>query len=186
MKITELASVSLKMLGIYCFIKIIPIVQAIVDTQNLKNIQSFDPSADFSTIFTGSIVSLFLYILLGLCLLFFGDKIAVKISPKNSYSESDQTTESKTLQAIAISVVGLLVVALAIPKIMQFGVNAYSMRAYTVEPHLTQKLSVKNVAFIVGALSQFFVGLLLFIGSSFIAHFWYKFLNRIEFEKSLK
>jgi len=60
MKSIELASVSLKMLGILCFLKIIPIIQTLVDTKNLHNLKAFDSSADISIVYTGSIVSLIL------------------------------------------------------------------------------------------------------------------------------
>lgn len=186
MKPIELASVSLKMLGIYSFLKAIPIVRVIIDTKNLHNLKAFDPSTNFSMVYLGAIISLILFIMFGICLLFFGNKIAAKIVQDKDYLKQNQTLESRSLQAVAISVVGVLIVALVIPKLFQFSVNLYAMRTPEIEAHLVKKYTIDNIALGIGILAQLIVGLLLFLGGSFLSMIWHKFLNRFEHEMKLK
>lgn len=189
MKPIDLSSVSLKILGIYSFMQSIPMIKVLFDTRNMANLKAFDPALSYWIASLGAIVAIVLYIALGIFLLFFSDKIAHKIAEdkedKNDI-KSVQTLNSKNIQAIAISVVGLLIMALAIPKIFQFTVNLSAIKTPGIDPYLVKKLSIDTKAFGIQIGAQFLMGLLLFIGGSSISAFWNKFLNRLNYEKGLK
>lgn len=177
----QIASLSLKILGIYSFIQSIPLIRAFVHAIGFP----VDEPTMRLTLILGSCVSLVLFFGLGITLMLFSKPIAKRIVTQNEQTVSLKATDTKVLQAIAFSVVGIVLMCLAIPKLFQLAVNISTLQQPGIETPMLEKISNDTLAFGVATGIQFIIGLLLFLGGQFLAQLWHLLVERFKYEKNI-
>lgn len=180
MRTSDLASILLKTLGIYCLLQAIPTSQGIL---NIIYFQKFEPLFDDAMIFSG-IVALLLYLTFGAILFFFSNKIASKITVENPPVKSTAKLNPEIFHAIAISIVGLFIISTTIPKAFELSLNVLYPDTHGLEKHLVQtEISPQEISNGIRIIIELIIGIFLFLGSGSISRFWNHFLNRIKLEQ---
>jgi hypothetical protein len=176
----QIASLGCKFLGIYALIQSIPLIGNFFQMLSLVK---DDPSFG-----VGLFLSTFLPFLImaasGLALIIFSRKFAHKMVPSVSVTLAEQGLSSKDIQSIAFSVVGLVLIVIAIPKIFQIGWNIYALQS-AGDQRNTQELLQRNWSFTLATGIQFIIGLFLYIGSELIATAWHFIITRLKYEKNI-
>lgn len=176
----QIASLGCKFLAIYS------IIQSIVLLGSALQISAFakdDPSF-------GVVLLLFTFFpflimaALGISLLVFSNRFAQMMVPANSGLITETGLSSKEVQSIAFSVVGLVMLALAIPKILQIGWNVYALQS-AGDQRTTQELLQRNWSFTLATGIQFLIGFFLFIGSELLSSAWHFIIKRLKYEKNI-
>ena len=175
----QIASLGCKFLGIYSILQSIPLFGNVL--------QVFSFATDDSSLTTNLLLSTFLPLLmiaaLGIALLIFSNKFAQKMVPENAGKDTTASLSAKEIQTIAFSVVGLVMIVLAIPKIFQIGWNIHSLQS-AGDQRNTQELLMQNWSFTLATVIQFVIGIFLFIGSELLSSFWHVIIKRLKFEKN--
>ncbi|MBI4681094.1 MAG: hypothetical protein HY753_07840 [Nitrospirae bacterium] len=172
----QIASLSLKLIGIFSIIQAIPILKELSAAFAFKKSNLFISEAappTFNYLLLGILTSIILLLILGTCLIIFSDKLAEKIMKGNSETLLTDIS-ARDIQLIAFSVVGVVLIVLAIPQIVQLGVNIQVLK------QAGDDLPIKNVlastwAHAIGLTIQTIIGLLLFFGSRGLSSLWYSF-----------
>ena len=173
------ASLASKFLGIYALIQSIPLFGSI---SQLVAFGKDDPSLTFNLILA-TIIPALLMASSGIVLFTFSNKIARKMLPE----EQDQTKGSlstKDIQSIAFSIVGLLMIMLAFPKIIQIFGNIYALKTAGDERNVSELIS-NTWAFATATGVQFIIGIFLFIGSELLSSGWHFIVKRLRYEKNI-
>jgi hypothetical protein len=175
---TQLAQVALKIVGIFAIIQSIPLLGAFIQTSAII-------AQDFAWKPLAMIGTLFPFLLMissGCCLIIFGNKIASKMFPPINQHYENIGISTKHLQAIAFSIVGILLMAFAIPHMASIIWNYHVIKNADSEMQL-QKFwdDTWNYALRTGV--QFLIGLFIFFGSKAVTALWNTMVNRIRFEK---
>ena len=177
----QIASLSLKILGIYSFIQSIPLIRAFVHAIGFP----VDGPPMRLTLILGSCISLVLFFCLGITLIFFSKSIARRMVSRSEQTVSLQATDAKELQAIAFSIVGIVLMCLAIPKLFQFAVNISALQQPGIETPMRERIANDTLAFGIATGIQFIIGLLLFLGGQFLAQLWHLLVERFRYEKNI-
>ena len=104
--------------------------------------------------------------------------------PENIEKDTASSLPIKEIQSIAFSVVGLVMIVLAIPKIFQIGWNIHSLQS-AGDQRNTQELLMQNWSFTLATVIQFAIGIFLFIGSELLSSGWHFVVNRLKYEKNI-
>ncbi len=178
---SQLASVALKIIGIYSILQAIPILGAIVQSF------AFPHGEEFNRVFLilGTSVPFVLLIGIGFVLIVFSAKLVDKVLfPQETVIEASTSTYPQEIQAVAFSVIGLLMVVLAIPKFVQIGTNIYALQAAGDERTASELLKT-NWSFTIGAAVQFVIGFFVFIGAQLLSSLWHTVVKRLRFERNI-
>jgi hypothetical protein len=173
----QIASLAFKLAGIFSIIQAIPLLREISEVLALKNSPIFETTNGqaypSNFIFIGIIASISLLILFGLILLCFSDTFSIKMFGKdNSPPTPESEITAKNIQTMAFSIVGVILVVVAIPKIVQVGANIQALvNAGDGAP--TRNISAGTWAYSIGMTVQMLVGILLFVGSKGLSSLWY-------------
>lgn len=173
----QIGSLAFKLAGIFSIIQAIPLLRQISEVFALKNSPIFETASGqaypSNFIFIGIITSISLLILFGLILLCFSNSFSRKMFGKdNSPSTPETEITAKNIQTVAFSIVGVILVVVAIPKLVQLGANIQALvNAGDGEP--TRNISVGTWAYSIGMAVQMLVGILLFVGSKGLSSLWY-------------
>jgi len=126
----QIASLSLKLLGIYSIIQSIPLLKGIsaVFAWRGSNMEMIAGGLRPDVLLFGILVSIGLLFLGGLCLIIFSDAFAKKMVQTKELSDSTTELSARNIQAIAFSVVGLVMVVIAIPHLVQLAANLSAMK----------------------------------------------------------
>jgi hypothetical protein len=81
---------------------------------------------------------------------------------------------AKNIQSIAFSVVGLIMIVIAIPHIAQFAANLQALKNAGAET-MKRSISIGTWAYSIGILIQFILGIILFLGARGLSSLWYFF-----------
>jgi len=182
MKPFDFASISFKILGIYCLTQTIPTSQNVL---NIIYFQKLEPNLDTAMIFSG-IFALLMYFLFGFTLFFFSNKIASKITKNDVAVQSTEKVSIEIYHAIAISIVGIFIISTTIPQAFQLSLNILYPDTYGLEEHFVQtEISPQDISTGIRIALELVIGIFLFLGSYFISQFWNKFLNRIRHERGV-
>jgi sulfite exporter TauE/SafE len=177
----KIASLALKIVGIYSIIQSFDLIRALIHAIGF----SFAEPPIRSTMILGASISLALLLILGIILIAFSRWIAGKLYSENAVYGHTQLPDTKNLQSIAFSIVGVVLMAVAIPKIFQISVNIYAFQKPGIEMQIAEKISKETLAFGIATSIQFIIGFLLFLGGSFLSNLWHKFINRIKYEQNI-
>lgn len=130
-----IASLASKFLGIYALIQSIPLISSI---SQLIAFAKDDPLLSFRLIIA-SIIPALLMATAGMILIIFSTKIAKMLPEEQPQTKGSFST--KDLQSIAFSVVGLLMIVLAFPKIIQIIGNVHALKAAGDERNVSELIS---------------------------------------------
>ena len=172
----QIASLSLKLIGIFSFIQAIPILRELSIAFAFKEnnfIMQDKTDQAFNYLLFGVLTSIILLLILGTCLIIFSDKLAEKIMKGNSETLLTDIS-ARDIQSIAFSVVGVVLIVLAIPQIVQLGVNIQVLKQ-AGDDVPTRNVLAGTWAHAIGLIIQSVIGLLLFFGSRGLSSLWYSF-----------
>ena len=173
------ASLASKFLGIYALIQSIPLFG------NISQLIAFagdDPSLTLSLILA-TIIPALLMVMLGIVLIIFSNIIAKRMLPDEP-EHTKGSLSTKDIQSVAFSIIGLLMIVLAFPKIIQIIVNVHALKTAGDERRITELMS-STWAFATATGIQFIIGILLFIGSEILSSVWHFVVDRLKYEKNI-
>jgi hypothetical protein len=81
---------------------------------------------------------------------------------------------ARNIQAIAFSVVGLVMIVIAIPHLVQLASNLQILKSAGSEM-VKKEISIRTWAYSIGIAVQFIIGLFLFFGGRGLSSIWYFF-----------
>jgi hypothetical protein len=181
----QIASLSLKLLGIYAIIEAILLLRELSQVFAWRGSTVQMESGPFQTnlILLGILVSFSLLLFFGLFLIFFSNSLAKRMSSKNEViSESTELTP-KNIQSIAFSVVGLVMIVIAIPDLVQLAANLEGLKSAGSEA-IKKDISIGTWVYSIGLAVQFIIGVLLFLGARGLASCWY-FFQKLTLQRYL-
>jgi len=167
MSITQISSLSLKIAGIYSIIQALPLMQHLLTPFAMQS----DEMPYLNFLFIGAILPILLLLTLGFCLIFFSDKLTKRMNFGNE-SSITAGVSLKDIQVMAFSIVGIIMIVLAIPKLVQIGVNINALKQIGNEAPL-KRITISTWAYTIGLLVQLIFGLLLFFGAKGLSALWY-------------
>ncbi|MGD0022342.1 MAG: hypothetical protein ABSC54_08575 [Smithellaceae bacterium] len=172
----QVGSLSLKLIGIYSIIEAIPILQSLTGVFALRGSKNVMESQPFNTdlLLIGILTSIGLLLLLGVCLITFSKALAKKIVEENETEDSSAELSAQNIQSIAFSVVGLIMVVIAIPHFVQLAANLQALKNAGSE-FPKQSISIGTWAYNIGLAAQFIIGILLFFGGKGLSSIWHFF-----------
>ena len=176
-----IASVTLKIVGIYCIIQSIRYVQPIINAFCLP----YDDSSMRNTLIIGAIVTFLLFLGIGIYLIAFSNNIAENMVPAENPVEGSKGIEPRDLQALAFSVVGIVLIALSISKLFQLGVNIYALQSPNLEDSIRAKISRETIAVAIGLTTQLIIGMLLFVCGGSVSNLWHAIKRRFQHELNI-
>ena len=170
MKKRDIASLALKLLGIYAFIVSISMLQSIVFV-----ISRFihTQEANLLTSIIGFLIPLILMITFGIYLLKASDKLSNRIFTGIENNNSTMKLSSHDVQAIAFSIIGVFLITNVIPKLFQKIaqlLSLVSIQDRVLLKTVGQRLSEDLLEMII----QLILGLYLFLGGKGISKLWHK------------
>jgi len=178
----QITSLSLKLAGIYSIIQAIPILKFIDFGFFFKNSNYFATNSDkmfkMNYLFIGTFTSFFLLLLVGAILIIFSQKIAKKITKGDEDNNSLSGLSAKDISSIAFSVIGVILIVIAIPKLVQVGANIQFLKQAGDEMP-TRGVLASTWAYSIGLIVQIIIGLLLFFGARGLSTIWC-FLQKIR------
>ncbi len=176
----QIAILGCKFLGLYAFIQSIPLMGGIFQVIAFAK---DDPALTIG-LFIASCVPTIMMAGFGIFLFFYSETFALKMLSNDQINGDFKNPSSKDIQTIAFSIVGLIMVVLAIPKIGQIALNAYSLKSAGDQRNVQQLLS-QNWAFTLQTALQFIIGFFLFIGSELLSSAWHFVINRLKHERKI-
>jgi hypothetical protein len=90
---------------------------------------------------------------------------------ENPPSTPETEITAKNIQTVAFSVVGVILIAVAIPKLVQVGANIQAL--VNAGDEVPANISAGTWAYSIGIAAQMLVGVLLFVGSKGLSSLWY-------------
>ena len=154
----EVASLACKILGIYIIMQGLNVFSSVVISDSIA-IQNQMPHESFINI----IFSL-VYILFGVILSFFSDKLSSIMVTGENHSKEGSDIEVGDIQRIAFSVLGLYFMGSSLPKLVS---TLMSMSSMSGLPDSTKmRLLVSG-----GSITEFIIGLGIFLGAQGMVNF---------------
>ena len=178
----ETASLAFKVTGIVCLIWSIPFLQTTLSALTIDRIPSF--TTHRWVLFALQVVPFLLLVSAGAVLIFRSDALSDWAFPRPG--NASVSAEPSEVQAIALSVAGAVIVALAVPDLAKIGWNFVLLRVMRdpVEaqtPWLFEgaasRYAKETWGYLVGTIVQLLLGLGLFLRSRAIVRWWDR-LNR--------
>ncbi len=172
----QIASLSLRLLGLYSIIESIPLLRELWQVFAWRGSKIEMESGPLHTdlMLIGILTSFALLLLVGLCLIFFSNSLAKKMTTEEEIVNETTKLTAKNIQGIAFSIVGLVMIVIAIPHLAQLAANLQALKS-AKEEMIKQKISIGTWAYSIGLAVQFIVGLLLFLGGRGLSTIWYFF-----------
>lgn len=175
MKPNQIASLSLKILGIYSLIQTISLLRGLSTVlamlgSPVKAGGGGEPNTNIMLV--GVLVSIGLLLLTGLCLIIFSKVLSKQMVIKDEDNGSTTELSARNIQAISFSVVGLVMVVLAIPHIVQLAATLEAMKSVSSEM-VRRSISISSWTYNVALGAQFIAGILLFLGGRGLSTFWF-------------
>ncbi|MDR3631608.1 MAG: hypothetical protein P4L42_14910 [Desulfocapsaceae bacterium] len=176
----QIASLSLKLAGIYAIIQAIPQLRDVFHVAAMRGLNTEMDNGPMETdfILIGILISFGLLILVGLCFIIFSKSLARQMITKDELIIENAELTAKNIQSIAFSVVGLIMVVTAIPHFVQFAANLQALKNPGVET-IRREISAGSWAYAFGMAVQVIIGLLLFFGGPGLSSLWY-FLQKLR------
>jgi hypothetical protein len=170
----QIASLSLKLLGIYSIIESIPLLRELSQVFAWRGSKIEMESGPIHTdlLLIGIITSVGLLLLIGCCLIIFSKSLAKKMITEEEIINSSTELTAKNIQAIAFSIVGLVMIVIAIPHLVQLTANLQALKS-TGSESVKKDISIGTWAYSIGIAVQFIVGILLFLGGRGLSSIWF-------------
>jgi hypothetical protein len=183
----QIASLSLKLLGIYAIIEAIPLLRELsqVFVWRGSKIQMVGGQIQTDLLLIGILISFGLLSLVGFCLIYFSKSIATRMTTKDEIITETTVLTARNIQSIVFSVVGLVMIVIAIPHLVQLAANLQALKSAGSEM-VKQDISIGTWAYSIGIAVQFIVGLFLFFGGRCLSSLWYFFSENETNERNIK
>ena len=177
MNTLHVASLAFKIAGIFSITQAIPLLRQISEVLVLKNSLLFESNVGqaypVNYIFIGIIASIFLLVVFGIVLILCSNTLSKKMFGEHAHPCSPETEiTAQNIQSVAFSIVGVVLVAVALPKLVQIGANIQAL-ANAGDAVPTRSISAGTWAYSIGMGVQMFVGVVLFVGSRGLSSLWY-------------
>ncbi len=172
----QIASLSLKLLGIYSIIEALPLLRELSQVFAWRGSKIEMESGPLHTdlLLMGIMISIGLLLLIGLCLIIFSKALAVKMVTEKETKDSAAELTAKNIQSIAFSIVGLVMIVIAIPYLVQLAANLQALKSAGVDS-VKQNIEIGTWAYSIGIAVQFIIGILLFLGGRGLSSIWFFF-----------
>ena len=172
----ETASLSFKLMGIFSITQAIPLLRDITGILAMKNTPFVEIGLDQSDpsvyMLLGTVISISFLVILGTYLLVFSEKLAQKIFTSITTTTPETELTAKKIQSLSFAVVGLILIVIAIPKLVQVGVNIQIL-SNAGDQLPTKTISAGTLTYSIGLAVQMFIGILLFLGANGLSSLWY-------------
>ena len=161
----NLASILIRIIGIYSLIISFPFVGSIMS--------SYSVDEDRIYFFLGSLIPFLLLALTGILLIVFSNSLARKMTRSDDITDSGETALNN-LHVLIFSCVGLIIAIWPIPKLIYVGSNIYVLKNYSDEmtSFVFKKTVLESYAYAFGYILQIVLGLAIFIGSKGLSKVW--------------
>jgi len=168
MKSINLAIVGLRLLAVYCFIQAIPLFSTFAIMFAPKSPSYMQSIAIFTGLLPGGLL-----LILSILLFVFSESLARRIISTTSTEPSGSVCTFEQVQSIAFAVVGVLIVAMALPNVghaLQGLVDMYDIhkQGADIPPHQVFKSGV----YCTGVVAQLIVGALLLLNPKGFRNIW--------------
>jgi hypothetical protein len=172
----QIASLSLKLLGIYSIIEAIPLFRELSTVFAWRGSKIKMNSGPMHTglLLSGILASVGLLLLVGVCLILFSKSFAKLMTTKDEQMADTTDITARSIQSIAFSVVGLVMIVMSIPHLVQIAANLEALRNFGSET-MSRGISIGTWTYSIGIAVQFIIGLLLFFGGRGLSSLWYFF-----------
>ena len=171
----QIAILSLRLLAILTIIETIPYLKSLTEAFAWQGMTlAGDRQFNTDLILFGTILSLVLQFAIGLFLYAYAKGLAKRMIADEESDKSLTELSAKNIQSIAFSVVGLIMIVIAIPHIAQFAANLQALKNAGAET-MKRSISIGTWAYSVGILIQFTLGIILFLGARGLSSLWYFF-----------
>lgn len=175
-----IASLGCKFLGIYALIKSISLFGQIFQ---MYSFAKDDSSFGIALIISTSIPSI-LMLAVAIVLIIGSNRFAEKMVDTKNNQSINQNISTLDLQTIAFSVVGLVLLLMSFPKMMQICWNVYVIKSAGDNRNIAEIIS-KTWSFALATGVQFIIGFILFIGSELFSSLWHKAVKRLRYERNI-
>jgi hypothetical protein len=174
---SQIAILSLRILGIFTLIECIPYLKSLGEIfawqgSDIARIKGGPLNTDLILIAT--LVSFILQLAVGFFLWRYSGAIAAKMLPVHESKEPGTEPSAKNIQSIAFSIIGIVMVMMAIPILIQIATNLQALQS-TGSESLKESISIATWAYSIGMAIQFILGILLFLGAKGLSSLWYFF-----------
>ena len=168
----DVFSLALKILGIYTIIVAISALRFSLSMifSYITNPQYF-PS--LVSIVVGSLLPLLLLLILSYYLIKRSDKLSKTIFPNSQSEKVILTLSSVEIQSIAFSIIGVLVIVWALPKLFEI-VTQLSYSKIHRGDVFSVRMGQKLIEYSVDVVIRLALGIYLFIGSKGLSTIWHK------------
>jgi hypothetical protein len=174
---SQIASLSLKLMGIFSIIQAVPILKDLSSYFLFKGSNFMAPDKmlpNYNYLLIGILTSSCLLILLGMYLIIYSDSLGKKIIKESNDTIISTDLSAKDLQAIAFSVIGVVMIVMAIPHLVKIATNIQALKMAGDE-YSGKSVTAGTWAYAIGLSVQVVIGLLLFFGSRGLSSLWYFF-----------
>ena len=175
-----IASLGCKFLGIYALLESIPLFGNIFQ---MYSFASGEPAFGITLVLSTSIPFILMFVS-AIALIVFSNRFADKMTGPKSESDLGQSVTFSEMQSIAFSVVGLVLLLLSFPKMVQVGWNIYAVKAAGDERNVAE-IARSTWSFALSTGLQFVIGFVLFIGADLFSTLWHKAVQRLKYERNI-
>ena len=174
---TQIASLSLKLMGIFSIIQSVPFLKSLSEYFIYKDMNVFQPEnspPNYQFLLIGILSTIGLLLLLGTCLIIYSESLAKRITKDNEGKKISTDLTAKDMQAVAFSVIGIVMIVIAIPQLVKIATNIQALKMAGDE-YPGKSVTAGTWAYAIGLSVQVVIGLLLFFGSRGLSSLWYFF-----------
>jgi len=175
----ELSQITLKVLGIYALLESVQMISGLINVFAFSEDMHLERYAMILSV----VVPFLLLLWASLFLILRTEKITVKYFPIG-YIEN-LGLKGNQIQAIAFSVIGVVLIVTTIPKLSQLGMNIYALMNRASELGAELKLERDTIGFGLNLLVRLILGVLLFISGESLSNLWRRITDRIRYETNI-
>jgi len=177
MKANQLATLVLRLMGIYCLVEVIPVISA------LSSVIFSGINGGAIGLGIGALATLIAPIIIGVLLITLSVPWGEKLVPKEASEEKMSAISFEQVQVLAFALAGILIFAGALPQLFNSVFNL--LRAFSSQDSWNQAVAssypVHNnpylVEYAIGTLLKAGLGIWLFFGANGFANFWCSLRN---------
>ncbi len=171
----EIATLVVRLIGVYWIIQTLPFVQYIILTVS-QEVRSF-------AVGMAAIAGMAAVLAVGIGLLIYGDAIGRRIAAAVPTDSAPQPLTSRQIQGVAISLVGLYLLVMAIRSLGLSAVNAVHLSSAHIQPMAGPTgadMTFQWIIALVKGLLLLAMALWLFLGARRWADFWHRLQAKQE------
>lgn len=170
----QIAALSLKLLGIFSIIEAIPLLREFSQVFAWRGSKIEMESGPLHTdlLLIGIMISFGLLMIIGLCLIGFSGAIAKRMVDNKEIASAMTELTAKNIQSVAFSIIGLVLIVIAIPHLVQLIANLQALKSAKAES-VKESIAIGTWAYSIGLTVQFIIGIVLFLGGRGLSSLWF-------------